>query len=289
MNDTHDKPEHLEEIRDIIFGPQKREFEKRIREIHDQIDGLRNQIAQLVQDLNVSLLKELQSVAGSLEEKLRRTEEKGTSMRDELLHHAQQMETRFTAALHQAIQTSAERVSALDIQMKHLGESFNRALQQHDERREASVAQLLDRIRHEREDVAKLLDGIRLAAEEQAEIFARHLKQHEERMTTDRAEMMKYLEQAEARFDRSVQGAIQTAAEKIGAMDVKLNSTHKALVADISSLRAEVMADLEKRTAALTEGKVSRDAMAETLIELAKRIKGEEKLKLISQTKTTNA
>jgi predicted DNA-binding ribbon-helix-helix protein len=289
MNETNDKPEHLEEIRDIIFGPQKRDFEKRVQGLHAQIESTKAQFAQLIEELNTSFLNELRTMMHTLEERLKHGEERGNTSRLELMQHAQQMETRFTAAMQQAIHTSAERSASLNIQMKQLGEAFNKELLQHDERREASVAQLLDRIRHEREDVIALLDAARRAAVEQSETFSQHLKQHEERMATNRAELMKHLEQTESRFERSVQNAIQTAAEKIGALDVKLNSAHKTLLHDIATLRAEMVSDLNKRTKELTDEKVSREAMAETLMELAKRIKGEERLKLVTQSKTTKS
>lgn len=289
MNETNDKPEHLEEIRDIIFGPQKRDFEKRIRDIHAQIESAKTQFAQLIEELNTSFLNELRTMTHTLEDKLKHVEERGNTSRLELMQHAQQMEVRFTAAIQQAIHTSAERFGVLDMHLKQLGETFNKELQHQDERRESSVAQLLDRIRHEREDFTKLLDAARRAADEQGETLSQHLKRHEERMSADRAELMKHLEQTESRFERSVQNAIQTAAEKIGALDLKLNSAHKTLLHDISTLRAEMLSDLNKRTKELTDEKVSRDAMAETLMELAKRIKGEERLKLISQSQTTKS
>jgi hypothetical protein len=289
MNETNDNPEHLEEIRDIIFGPQKRDFEKRLRDISAQIEASKAQFAQLIEELNSSFLNELRTMTHALEDKLKHVEERGNTSRLELMQYAQQMENRFTSAMQQAIATSAERFALLDLHLKQLGETFNKQLQEHDERRETSVAQLLDRIRHEREDFTKLLDAARLAADEQGEAFSQHLKRHEERMSTDRSELMKQLEQTESRFERSVQSAIQTAAEKIGALDVKLNSAHKTLLQDISTLRAEMLNDLDKRTSELTEAKVSRETMAETLMELAKRIKGEERLKLVTQSKTTKS
>ncbi len=63
MNETNDKPEHLEEIRDIIFGPQKRDFEKRVREIQTHLEGARTQFAQMIEALNASLLNELRTLS----------------------------------------------------------------------------------------------------------------------------------------------------------------------------------------------------------------------------------
>lgn len=115
---SHERPEHLEQIRDIIFGPNKREFETRFQHLDAQLADMKSQFTQMVEALNSTLSLELRSAVQSLENKIKIAAENSGDDRDAITKQIDQMETRFDKSLQHTIQTAAEKITALDLTMK---------------------------------------------------------------------------------------------------------------------------------------------------------------------------
>lgn len=103
-------PEHLDQIRDIIFGPQKRELEIRLEEIQ-----------KALQDTNSLLLRqadELRAGITSLDKKVATLKESTTHEEESLRKEIKAVEARLDKSTAAALQTAAEKSSALE-QMLH--------------------------------------------------------------------------------------------------------------------------------------------------------------------------
>lgn len=159
MNDqTHERPEHLEQIRDIIFGPQKREFETRLRGLEEKLADMKSSLAYAMDELTRSLTLELRSAAQLLENKLKALSEQSGQERDSTQRQIQQMETRFDKSLQNTIQTAAEKITSLDMTMK----AEHTKLQQ-------ELAQFREKIYHDLEVRANELTDSKVSREMMAE------------------------------------------------------------------------------------------------------------------------
>ncbi|MBI5473025.1 MAG: hypothetical protein HY961_11840 [Ignavibacteriae bacterium] len=65
--DHVDRPEHLDQIRDIIFGPQKRELETRLQQLEHDLADARTTLSSDIEKLKKSLTHDLRSTSTNLE------------------------------------------------------------------------------------------------------------------------------------------------------------------------------------------------------------------------------
>jgi exonuclease VII large subunit len=112
------RPEYLEQIRDIIFGPQKREFETRLRQLEEKLDDMKSSLAYAMEELTRSLTLELRSSSQLLENKLKALHEQSGQDRNSTQRHIEAIENRFDKALQNTIHTAAERITSLDLKVK---------------------------------------------------------------------------------------------------------------------------------------------------------------------------
>ena len=150
---------------------------------------------------------------------------------------------------------------------------------------------MLERVQEAQDNFIQQLNEVQAGLRQQHDALATDLRTHAERAASNRDDLLKQMSFLESRFDKSVANAIQTAAEKIGGLDMQMNANQKKLQTEISGLRSDVMQTLDKRTTELANSKVLREVMAETLMELAKRFKIDERtdLKLITQSNTNKS
>jgi hypothetical protein len=90
------------------------------------------------------------------------------------------------------------------------------------------------------------------------------------------------------RFDTSLQHMIQSVTEKITSLDMTMKADSSRMQQELIAVKDQLVKDILDRTNELTESKVSREMMAEALIELGMKVKAGERLtelKLISQKK----
>jgi len=70
-NGSHDAPDHIEQIRDIIFGPQQREYDQRLDQILSELHRLQNESRAQAEELRESLQAKFSAGLDSLEREMR--------------------------------------------------------------------------------------------------------------------------------------------------------------------------------------------------------------------------
>jgi regulator of replication initiation timing len=116
--DLHDRPEHLDQIRDIIFGPQRREFETRLRQLEEKLEDMKSSLGYAIEELSRTLTLELRSSVQSLEGRIKALDDQAATERSATHRTIEQLESRFDKSLQHTIQTAADKLSALDTLMK---------------------------------------------------------------------------------------------------------------------------------------------------------------------------
>ena len=221
---------------------------------------MKTQFALMVESLNSTLTNELRSLAQSLETKLQNSETQFTAS---LL----QTESLLDASLRNARQTAKDDSAVLDNRLKGLEQSTR-----------ADRAELLSQLcQAETRFDASLQNTVRIAKENIAAV-GEQLKMLEQSKNADRDELSKQLGQMETRFDKSVQHSIETATEKITALDMTMKAENTRLQQELAHLKEQLYSDLEARANDLDESKVSREMMAEALIELGMKVKSGERI-----------
>ena len=117
-DESQERPEHLEQIRDIIFGPQKREFETRLRQLEEKFEDMKSSLTYAIDELTRSMIQEIRSSAQTLDNKLKASNEQSEQERESAQRHITQMESRFDKSIQQTIQTAAEKITSVDLTMK---------------------------------------------------------------------------------------------------------------------------------------------------------------------------
>jgi hypothetical protein len=79
----------LERIRDIIFGPQMRDYQQRFQALQRDLDRLQKQVNQLSEELT----EQDRSQGEKLQTLRREAHQMGDELRDELRHTAQELTT----------------------------------------------------------------------------------------------------------------------------------------------------------------------------------------------------
>jgi hypothetical protein len=113
-NDPEARPEHLEQIRDIIFGAQKREIDTHLDEVKADIGSLRQSLA----DLSKSLSSEIQRAVRELEAKLAVQREQEASDKHELHSRINEAEARLQKGLQESVRSSTEKLEAVDAALR---------------------------------------------------------------------------------------------------------------------------------------------------------------------------
>ena len=117
-DESQERPEHLEQIRDIIFGPQKREFETRLRQLEEKFEDMKSSLTYAIDELTRSMIQEIRSSAQTLDNKLKASNEQSEQERESAQRHITLIESRFDKSIQQTIHTAAEKITSVDLTMK---------------------------------------------------------------------------------------------------------------------------------------------------------------------------
>lgn len=244
-NQESEQPEHLEQIRDIIFGPQKREMDSRFMQIDAQLTDLKTQFVLMVESLNATFKSELQGMRESFENALKTAEERRVADRVEGNKQMQQISSALDASVRSTATLLSERAASIEAQLGDV----RHALANTESRFDLSLQKTIEVAK---KNIAALGEQVKLL---------------EQSKNADRDDLTRQLENMQGRFDKSLQHAVQSAAEKITALTMTMRNEH-----------ARLEKDLDERAATLTDSKVSREVMAEALIELGMKVKAGERL-----------
>ncbi len=300
MIPEEEQPEHLDQIRDIIFGPQKREFEGRVKELETQLESVKADITVAIDSLNAKLVSELRTLSETVGQRFSAFEEKSNADRAAIartlvelrttidavseatnrsfgerlqtlqvdIHNRQtELERNFTTALHSTNSNVSERWSSLDAGLVRLARITD------DDR-----TQLHEKLASSEQRFDASLQSIVQIAKENIAAVGEQVRLLEQSKNADRDELAKSLASAQLRLDKAIQNAIQSASEKTAAVDAAFRAENLRLQQELASARDRWASELETRTTELTESKVSREMMAEALIELGMKVKAGERL-----------
>jgi trans-2-enoyl-CoA reductase len=105
--------DNIDQIRDIIFGAQRREYDTRFQKIESDFAAFRQQTSSQLEDIKDALVREIAAAVQSLEKKLKllgtSTQEENTALRKLL----EQTEKKFSANLTTLTQETSDEASAI--------------------------------------------------------------------------------------------------------------------------------------------------------------------------------
>lgn len=110
-------PEHIEQIRDIIFGSQKREYDKLFRKIDADLSTLHEELRKRIEEMTKTFSSKLGAAVQSLEKKINLV---GITSQEDAKYIKEQIELKdkkFANSLSTAAQETADSVSALHAEL----------------------------------------------------------------------------------------------------------------------------------------------------------------------------
>lgn len=106
-------PDNIDQIRDIIFGAQKREYDTRFQKIENAIDALRQLTVSQMKDLKETVLSQISDTMREVEKRVtlsgRTAQEEATTIRN----FSEQVEKKLTADLFTLTQEIAKKVASM--------------------------------------------------------------------------------------------------------------------------------------------------------------------------------
>lgn len=151
-----------------------------------------------------------------------------------------------------------------------------------------------DRFKRIATDIGKCREETRTQIEERAEAlqseitaarrsFEAELHETGSKLRQEAADLQKQLERAIAGFVDDLSLRLKKGTEANEALRNELATTKTKLQSDIRSAEDKLSHELETHVAALREGKISKEALAEMLGELSLRLKGSEVLEELTK------
>jgi len=111
--EAQNTPDNIDQIRDIIFGAQRREYDIRFQKIESDLATLHQQTSSQVDDLKDTLVREIVAAVQALEKKLKllntSTQEENSALRKLM----EQLEKKFSANLTTLTQETSDEASSI--------------------------------------------------------------------------------------------------------------------------------------------------------------------------------
>ena len=135
-------PDNIDQIRDIIFGAQKREYDRRFEQIESAIAGVRNDLLQRISEVHDQLTSEIMSVGQSMDKRIRllttSTQEDTASLRNQIDVTDRKLSNTLAALAHETSESAAalnralgEMRSKVQDEMRVMREHMTRELDTH--------------------------------------------------------------------------------------------------------------------------------------------------------------
>ena len=229
---------HIEQVRELMFGPQVREYNQRLEQIESMLLQLREGLRKSFDDLSGSFASQLETAMLSADKKLKALDARTGEQRAELQQQAEQLTERLNVRLTQLETGCAAFQDESRKRLDAINDSFTRSL-------------------HEAvEAVDKRLQVLATKVQDEGGDLHRQARRTEEKL--------------DARFqllNNDLESSTTT-------MHNELMRAQKGLRDELQTLRAQLLEELDKHFRAVQEAKVSKDEMSEVLFEFGMRIKG---------------
>lgn len=133
----------------------------------------------------------------------------------------------------------------------------------------------LTRFQHDTRDrLDQLKDKLLLELKQSIESLEKRLRSVDSTARADRDELRQQIDRLSQRVSSTSQDLDTEIDRQTHALRGELTQTRDQFQGDLSTLRSVVMAEIDRRFSSLGETKVSKDDIAETLMELGMRLKG---------------
>lgn len=229
---------HIDQVRELMFGPQLREYNQRLQQLESTIVQLVDGTQKHFNEIQESFAGELQTAMSSVDKKIRALDLKTSEERAELRQRVEQLEekltTRFDTLEADFTAFQAESRKHLEAMNDRLTSAVQEAVGAANERMQGMTSKMQDEVSNLRRQAKR--------TDEKLDFRFQSLNEEIESSTTNTRQ--------------------------------ELTKIHKGAKDDLQALKIQLLNELEKNFHGLRESKVSRDDMSEILFEFGMRIKG---------------
>jgi hypothetical protein len=153
-------PDHIDQIRDIIFGAQKREYELRFGQIESDLAAFREGLQKQIDELKDVLAAQIANAFQSVDKKMKLLAATGQEDSANLRKQLETAERTFTTSISGLVQESSESISRLH---KDLADSQNKLL--------LEVRTIKEQLNRDFESRLHTLQENKISKEAMAELF----------------------------------------------------------------------------------------------------------------------
>lgn len=238
LNSITQPETHIEQVRELMFGQQIREYNHRLEQLESTLAHLLEGSQRRLNEIQESFVGELNAAITAVDKKIRaldlKTEEERADMR-------------------QQVEQLAEKLGS---RLNNLEEEFKTS--QGDSRKQLETS-------HE-----GLTNALHLAVES--------VNEHIQTLATKTQDEMTNLQRQAKRTEEKLERRYRSLTEEIESSTIdmrqELTKIQKGTRDELQTLQTQLFSELDKHFRAIREAKVSRDDMSEILIEFGMRIKG---------------
>lgn len=238
---------NVDQIRELMFGPQMREFNSRISQLEAALASLQEGSRRRFDETNENLTSELSNAVSALDKKIRILDLKGSEERAEVRTQLQELEDKLTA-----------RLTAFETDLAAF-----------------------------QEETRKRLDGLNEhltnALNESVESTDKRLQTLATKTQNDVSELRNQSKRTDEKLDFRVQSLNEEIDASATSLRADLRQFQKGAKDEVQMLRRQLLDEIDKHFRELREVKVSRDDMSEILFEFGMRIKGMEMVSEVPQ------
>jgi predicted nucleic acid-binding Zn-ribbon protein len=158
--ETQKAPDHIDQIRDIIFGAQKREYEHRFEQLESDLASFREGLQKQFDELNDVFAGQLANAVQSFDKRMKLLTTTGQDDTANLRKQVEQADKKFTNSISALVQESTESISRLH---KDLSESQNKLF--------LELRNLKEQLNRDLESRLNILHETKVSKEAMAELF----------------------------------------------------------------------------------------------------------------------
>lgn len=231
---------NVDQIRELMFGPQMREYSARISQLEAGLASLQEGSRRQFDETTENLASELTSAVSASDKKIRALDLKVGEERAEVRAHVEELEEKLTARL----------------------DTF-----------ETDLTAFREETRKRLEAITESLANLRT---ESTEVSDKRVQTLASKTQNDVTELRNQAKRTDEKLEFRVQSLNEEIDSSAASLRTDLRQIQKGSKDEIQALKLQLLDELDKRFRELREVKVSRDDMSEILFEFGMRIKGME-------------
>jgi len=271
--DLRERLGNIDQIRDILIGPQLREYSNRLEQLERNLASVQQEFRGRSEEVRQAVLAELQTAVETIDKKIRtlilKDEEEKFDIRQQI------------DAINKRIASTAEDLQeSLSSELDELAENADKRFKSilaKDEEEKFDIRQQIEAMNKRVAQTAEeLQESIAGELDELAENADKRFKSMQVRDAEEKFEIRQQLDLLSKRLSGNIEALDQNLDKQTSALHENLQETQTKFQSELSDLRTQLFEELERYCSMLSQVKVSRDDMAELLFELGLRLKGSE-------------